>query len=74
MIDSDLLCESEKYSINEMSLSYCMLYGRTSWCGRQCVLTSWSANSSTVLRLNLRPQKLKRSSRLGPSSSITSTL
>lgn len=38
------------------------------------VLTIWSARSSTVLRLNLREQKLKRSSRLGPSSSMTMTL
>lgn len=37
-------------------------------------LTIWSASSSTVLRLNLREQKLKRSSRLGPSSSMTITL
>ena len=37
-------------------------------------LTIWSARSSTVLRLNLREQKLKRSSRLGPSSSMTITL
>ena len=35
---------------------------------------SWSANNNTVLRLNLREQKLNRSSRLGPSSSITITL
>lgn len=37
-------------------------------------LTIWSASSRTVLRLNLREQKLKRSSKLGPSSSITITL
>lgn len=37
-------------------------------------LTIWSARSRTVLRLNLREQKLKRSSRLGPKSSITITL
>jgi len=37
-------------------------------------LTIWSASSRTVLRLNFREQKLNRSSRLGPSSSITITL
>lgn len=37
-------------------------------------LTIWSASSRTVLRLNFLEQKLKRSSRLGPSSSITITL
>ena len=35
---------------------------------------SWSASNSTVLRLNRLEQKLKRSSKLGPSNSITITL
>ena len=35
---------------------------------------SWSARSRTVFKLNLREQKLKRSSRLGPSNSMTITL
>jgi hypothetical protein len=35
---------------------------------------SWSASRSTVFRLNLREQKLKRSSKLGPNSSMTITL
>jgi hypothetical protein len=38
------------------------------------ISTSWSASMRTVLRLNLRLQKLKRSSRLGPNNSITITL
>lgn len=38
------------------------------------LLTNWSASSKTVLRLNFLEQKLKRSSRLGPRSSITITL
>ena len=33
--------------------------------------TSWSARRRTVLRENLREQKLKRSSREGPSKSMT---
>lgn len=37
-------------------------------------LTNWSANSRTVLREKRRVQKLKRSSRDGPSSSMTNTL
>lgn len=37
-------------------------------------LTIWSASRRTVFRLNFREQKLNRSSRLGPSSSITITL
>jgi hypothetical protein len=37
-------------------------------------LTNWSASMSTVFRLNFRLQKLKRSSKLGPSRSMTMTL
>ena len=37
-------------------------------------LMSWSASRRTVLRLSFLLQKLKRSSRLGPNSSITITL
>jgi len=38
------------------------------------VITIWSANSRTVLRVNFLEQKLNRSSKLGPRSSITMTL
>ena len=37
-------------------------------------LINWSASNKTVFKLNLREQKLNKSSRLGPSSSITITL
>jgi hypothetical protein len=37
-------------------------------------LTSWSASMRTVLRLNFLLQKLNKSSRDGPSRSITITL
>ena len=40
----------------------------------QRTLTVWSASSRTVLMLNFLWQKLKRSSKLGPRSSMTSTL
>ncbi len=36
--------------------------------------TIWSANIKTVFRLNLRPQKENKSSKLGPSKSITMKL
>lgn len=36
--------------------------------------TNWSASISTVLRLNFLLQKLNRSSKLGPSRSMTITL
>ena len=38
------------------------------------LFTNWSASSNTVLRVNLREQKLNKSSKLGPSNSITKTL
>ena len=38
------------------------------------MLTNWSARSKTVFKLNLRLQKLKRSSSEGPRRSITMTL
>lgn len=43
-------------------------------CNSYQFLTSWSANSSTVLSEKRREQKLKRSSSDGPNSSITITL
>ncbi len=42
--------------------------------GAQRMRTIWSASMSTVLTENFRLQKLKRSSKLGPSRSMTMTL
>src|SRR5271154_2328524 len=49
--------------LNLMNVSIFLTFGG--------INTSWSARSKTVLRENLRLQKLKRSSRDGPSKSIT---
>lgn len=41
---------------------------------RKLARPTWSANMSTVFIVNFLEQKLKRSSKLGPSKSITNTL
>ena len=43
-------------------------------CMYSILLISWSASSNTVFKLNLLEQKLNKSSKEGPSSSMTITL